>query len=54
VLSQIQRARRGADPGPSWAIDAKPSALETKLWDKRDVDIYRLTIEEFLDGIGAP
>lgn len=54
VLNRVEpnvRARGGAR---SWAIDAAPSALETRLWQVRGVDVYGLTIEEFLDGVGAP
>src|SRR6266542_3839790 len=54
VLSRIDRAVRGSRVPRSWAIDAKPTTLETRLWQHRGVDFYKLTIEEFLDGIGAP
>jgi SIR2-like domain len=54
VLSRIDQAVRGSRVPRSWAIDAKPTTLETRLWQHRGVDFYKLTIEEFLDGIGAP
>src|SRR3954453_22751088 len=31
----------------SWAIQYKPSAVEKRLWDKRNVDIYDVDINEF-------
>jgi hypothetical protein len=53
VLNRVDRNIRGHEVPLSWAIDAKPSELETKLWARRNVDVYGLTIEEFLDGVGA-
>ncbi|MGA9995006.1 MAG: SIR2 family protein, partial [Pyrinomonadaceae bacterium] len=36
---------------PSWAIQYKPSALESKLWSRRGIDIYDKEINEFVDQL---
>jgi hypothetical protein len=36
------------DPVPSWAIQRQPTELEVKLWKKRNVNIFDVTIEEFV------
>jgi hypothetical protein len=33
----------------SWAIQKAPSNLESKLWQKRNVEIYDVTLDEFAD-----
>jgi hypothetical protein len=33
---------------PSWAVQYHPSELETKLWERRNVCIFDLTIDEFV------
>ncbi len=35
------------DQLPSWAIQHNPSELERKLWDKRNVNIFDLALDEF-------
>ena len=48
------RAKDGDDEEevlPSWAIQYRPSELEKKLWGKRDVEIYDLTIDEFFTNL---
>jgi len=37
----------------SWAIQFRPSAVEKKLWDKRNVDIYDIDINEFTRQLRA-
>jgi hypothetical protein len=37
----------------SWAIDAKPSPLERRIWQDRGVEIYRMHIEEFVSELKA-
>lgn len=52
VLHLVERERsRMGGRRTSWAIDAYPSALDTKLWSKRDVDIYPMTIDRFVEGM---
>jgi SIR2-like domain len=57
ILNRVDKdLRHGPDaPGDlrSWAIDAFPSDLETRLWQGRGVEIYKLAIDEFLDGLTA-
>lgn len=37
----------------SWAIQYRPSAVEKRLWDKRNVDIYDVDINEFTKQLRA-
>jgi hypothetical protein len=37
------------DQLPSWAIQRHPSELERRLWEKRDVSIFDLTLDEFVN-----
>jgi len=50
VLNRVDRQLRERDV-TSWAIDAKPSVLEARFWQERGVEVYKMTIDEFLDGI---
>jgi hypothetical protein len=62
-LQSVLPATKGAveaRPGPSWAIQHRPSPLESKLWKSRGVEIFDMRIEEFIarlqctaDGGGA-
>lgn len=36
---------------PSWAIQLGPSELERLLWQKRNVTIFDLSLDEFVDGL---
>ena len=36
---------------PSWAIQRNPSELERRLWDKRHVSIFDLTLDEFVSKL---
>jgi len=38
---------------PSWAIQLKPSALEQRLWDRRNVNIFDMDINEFVTKLIA-
>lgn len=60
VLKNLSRnlyTRRGGNGDsdeeilPSWAIQYQPSELEKKLWEKRNVEIYDLTIDEFISKL---
>ncbi len=57
ILNRVDKDLRHGPEGPanlrSWAIDAFPSDLETRLWQGRGVEIYKLAIDEFLDGLTA-
>jgi hypothetical protein len=49
VLSRIVRERPRPDDIVSWAIEARPKALEQKLWDRRKVNIYDdLKLDDFV------
>lgn len=37
----------------SWAVQYKPSRLEEKLWQAREVDIYDMGIDDFVEGLLA-
>jgi hypothetical protein len=43
-----QVANREREALPSWAIDKYPSALERILWNRRNVNIYEMSVEEFV------
>ena len=42
--------RRAADVR-SWAIDLGASALGRRIWQNRGVELYSMTIDDFLDGL---
>ena len=49
--SLAKRVARGEDDDeqlPSWAIQRNPSELERRLWDKRRVAIFDLSLDEFV------
>ncbi|HST58617.1 MAG TPA: SIR2 family protein [Longimicrobium sp.] len=47
VLRNLMLTRRG----PSWAVQFNPSRLEERLWQAREVDIYDLSIDAFVQGL---
>ena len=54
VLKNLSKylSKRGAGDGDedqehSWAIQRNPSELERKLWEKRNVTIFNLALDEF-------
>jgi hypothetical protein len=53
VLKNLSKclSRRDDDELPSWAIQQNPSELERKLWDKRNVCIFDLALDEFVSRI---
>lgn len=36
---------------PSWAIQRNPSELELKLWEKRNVNIFNIALDEFVSKL---
>jgi len=38
-------------PHKSWAIQSRPSELESSLWEARHVKIFPMTVNEFVDGL---
>ncbi len=44
-----KRAAEGDDEVlPSWSIQFKPSELERRLWQKRNINIFDMTIDDFI------
>jgi hypothetical protein len=43
---------------PSWAIQRNPSKLEEKFWEKRDVEVLDVSLDEYINelwrGLGGP
>lgn len=50
-LSKYFSGKRTDDPLPSWAIQHNPSELDKRLWEKRNVNIFNETIDEFVAKI---
>jgi NAD-dependent SIR2 family protein deacetylase len=53
VLNRVQRDLHRGFELTSWAIDAFPSALEQRFWQDRGVEIFEMTIEQFLAEMAA-
>jgi hypothetical protein len=54
VLPEAEAGARGGSgrgQQPSWAIQFRPSPLESALWDARGVKIYDMGIDEFVQGM---
>jgi hypothetical protein len=48
VLNRIEKDLRRSKGIKSWAIQDKPSLLETRFWRERGVEVYDKPIEEFI------
>jgi hypothetical protein len=46
----LSRALR-AEPKKSWAIQQKPNAVDKRLWEKKNVDIFDMDLSEFSDEL---
>lgn len=53
VLNKVQRDLQRGQELTSWAIDAKPSSLEQRFWQDRGVEVFKMTIAEFLAQLDA-
>lgn len=52
VLRNLRKQVRDREEGlTSWAIQWKPSPLEIKLWERRNVDIFDVDLEEFVQKL---
>ena len=51
IILQSSKSKPKEEMQPSWAIQVKPSALECKLWEKRNVEIYNVRIDDFVDEL---
>lgn len=52
MLHRLWRERNGRDYR-SWAVQLKPNALDTELWAREFVDVYRLRLSEYVAGLSA-
>lgn len=53
VLNNLRSYLAESEGGKSWAIQRDVSELESKLWAKRDVNLYELDLEQFTTNLGA-
>jgi NAD-dependent SIR2 family protein deacetylase len=53
VLNRVQRHLHHGFALTSWAIDAFPSPLEQRFWQDRGVEVFEMTIGQFLARIDA-
>jgi hypothetical protein len=53
VLNRIERDLRRPRGIRSWAIQYRPSPLEQRFWQQRGVELYDLTIDEFVTALQA-
>ncbi|MEO8070396.1 MAG: SIR2 family protein [Acidobacteriota bacterium] len=58
VLRNLRRQFEGSDRGrddevPSWAIQRQPSPLEQRLWGRRNIDIFDMDIDQFVEKLNV-
>jgi hypothetical protein len=53
VLHRVQKDLHRPKNLTSWAIDARPSELEKRFWQRRGVEVIRMRIDGFLREIGT-
>lgn len=53
VLSRVAKSLSSNQQRKSWAIQYKPSALEKRFWQKRNVEIYDMLLDEFVLKLAA-
>ena len=46
----LSRALQG-EAKKSWAIQQKPNAIEKKLWEKKNIDIFDMDLSKFSDEL---
>jgi SIR2-like domain len=51
VLNRIEHDLSRVHRIKSWAIDHEPSALEQRFWQERGVEVYKMGLQDFLDGL---
>jgi SIR2-like protein len=51
VLNRIEKDLRRRKGIKSWAIQHRPKALEQRFWQERGVEVYNMTIEDFITQI---
>ena len=50
-LSGLLECRGKGQRFPSWAIQKSPSELECRLWESREVSVFDLTADEFVENL---
>jgi hypothetical protein len=53
VLNRIERDLRRPGSIMSWAIQYKPSPLEKLFWNKRGIEVYDITLDDFVRELSA-
>lgn len=53
VLNRIEKDPRWRKRLTSWAIQYRPTALERRFWQEHGVEVYDMTIEEFVAKLQA-
>jgi len=53
VLSRIEKDLRRPKGIKSWEIQHQPSPLEQRFWQERGVEVYDMTIDEFVKELAA-
>lgn len=51
VLNRIQKSVNGTSDYMSWAIQHQPSPLERRFWERRDVVLFDLDLNEFVQRL---
>jgi hypothetical protein len=51
VLNRIEKDLGRRKEIKSWAIQHKPSPLEQRFWQERGVEVYNMTLEEFVNQL---
>jgi hypothetical protein len=51
ALNRIMKGRTSEQNIKSWAIQVNPSKLEEKLWATREVQLYNVTLHEFVEKL---
>lgn len=53
VLNRVEKDLRRPKGITSWAIQRNPSPLERRFWQKRDVEVYDMDIDEFVKELAS-
>jgi hypothetical protein len=53
VLNRVEKDLRRPGSIMSWAIQYKPSSLERLFWQKRDVGVYDITLDDFVKELSS-
>lgn len=53
VLSRIDKDLGRSKSTKSWAVQYRPSTIEQRFWQERSVEVYDLTIQEFVQQLAS-